>query len=223
VAPEQAVPELRFTVRGVEALEHAAVPTLSFALGVDTDAGVEIRALLVRADIRIALSRRAHDVATRERLAELFGSREQWASAPRWLTWCMATLAVPSFTGGTTVALPVACTYDFEVTASKYLHAVEDGEVPLDFLFTGTIFYGGEGGRLRTAMVPWDREAAFALPVSVWKDLMQRYFGDSAWLRLRKDTFDRLWAYKASRALPTWEDALDALLRAREEPSAWTR
>jgi hypothetical protein len=207
----------------VEALDHAAVPTLSFALRVDVDAGVEIRALLLRADIRIALSRRAHDVATRERLAELFGSREQWPSAPRWLTWSMATLSVPAFTGGTTVALPVACTYDFEVTASKYLHGVAEGDVPLDFLFTGTIFYGGEDGRLRTAMVPWDREATFALPVSVWKDLMQCHFGDTAWLRVRREAFDRLWAYKTRNALPTWDDALDALLRASEEPSAWTR
>jgi hypothetical protein len=121
------------------------------------------------------------------------------------------------------VALPVACTYDFEVTASKYLHGVAEGDVPLDFLFTGTIFYGGEDGRLRTAMVPWDREATFALPVSVWKDLMQCHFGDTAWLRVRREAFDRLWAYKTRNALPTWDDALDALLRASEEPSAWTR
>ena len=62
----------------------------------------------------LALSRRAHDAATRGRLAELFGSREQWASAPRWLTWSMTTVTVPAFTASTTVALPVACTYDFE-------------------------------------------------------------------------------------------------------------
>ena len=135
----------------------------------------------------------------------------------------MTTLAVPPFTGQTVVQLPVVCTYDFEVTASKYFHAVDEGEVPLAFLFTGTMFYAGVDGRLRTALLPWDREAAFALPVAVWKSLMQRYFPDSAWLRLRRDAFDRLWAYKARHALPTWEDAVDALLRASEEPSAWTR
>jgi len=223
VPPGVVGPELRFAVTGVEALEHAAVPTLSFTLGVETAAGAQIRSLVLRTDIRIALSRRPHDAATRARLAELFGAPAQWASAPRSLLWTTATVVVPAFEARTTAALPVACTYDFDVTAAKYFHALDDGEIPLEFLFSGSVFYAGDGGRLRTARVPWDREATFALPAGTWRDLMQRYFPDSAWLRLRRDAFDRLWAYRTRRALPTWEDALDALLRESQEPSPWTR
>ncbi len=46
---------------------------------------------------------------------------------------------------------------------------------------------------------------------------MERYFPNSAWLRLRKDTFDRLYRYRVRASLPTWEDALERLLRAAEE------
>jgi hypothetical protein len=35
--------------------------------------------------------------------------------------------------------LPVGCTYDMEVAASKFLHAIRDGVVPLQFLFSGTL------------------------------------------------------------------------------------
>jgi hypothetical protein len=113
--------------------------------------------------------------------------------------------------------MPVACTYDFEVVAAKYLHALEEGEVPLEFLFSGTVFYAGEGGWLQTARISWEKEAEFRLPVRLWKETMEHYFPNSAWIRLRKDAFDRLYDYKARRGLPTWEAAVEALLRASEQ------
>ena len=220
---EPPVPELTFAVKAAEATEFAATPTLTFALSVEASGGATIRSLLLRADVRIALARRAHDRAARERMAELFGAPAQWASAPRSLPWAVTTLVVPAFEDATTVGMSVACTYDFEVVATKYLHGVGHGDVPLEFLFSGSIFYAGAGGSLRTARLPWDREAAFDLPVDVWTALMNHYFPRSAWLRLRKDAFDRLWAYKTRRALPTWEDAVEALLRESEGTPTWTR
>jgi len=220
---EPLLPELTFAVDAARATEFAAAPTLTFALTVTASGGAAIRSLLLRADVRIALGRRAHDPVTRERLADLFGAPSQWGSAPRSLPWTAATLVVPPFEGATTVGLSVACSYDFEVIATKYLHGVGHGDVPLDFLFSGNVFYAGPDGALRTARLPWDREASFDLPVGVWTELMDHYFPQSAWLRLRKDAFDRLWAYKTRRALPTWEDAIEALLRDREEAAAWTR
>ena len=38
------------------------------------------------------------------------------------------------------------CTYDFEVAATKYLHALDDGEIPLVLLFSGTVFTAGDAG-----------------------------------------------------------------------------
>jgi hypothetical protein len=56
--------------------------------------------------------------------------------------------------------------------------------------------------------------------VSVWRDLMDRFFPNSGWIRLRRDVIDALQRYKARNALATWEDTLAALLKqAGEDPS----
>jgi Family of unknown function (DUF6084) len=123
---------------------------------------------------------------------------------------------VPPFSGATTVELPVPCTYDFEVASAKYLHAVADGEVPLEFLFSGTLFYAGAGGALQTARISWESEAAFRMPVEVWKEAVERAFPGTAWLRVHRDVFDRLAAYRARRTLPTWDGVLEELLEGRE-------
>ena len=104
------------------------------------------------------------------------------------------------------------CTYDLEVTASKYFQALGDGEVPLEFLFSGTAFYAGEGGLLQVAKISWESEAEYGLPVRVWRETMDRYFPDSAWIRFSKEAFDRLYAYRAHSALPSWEHVVDSLL-----------
>ena len=79
--------------------------------------------------------------------------------------------------------------------------------MPLEFLFSGTVFYTAAGGRCRPAMIGWDREAEYRLPVRVWRETMDLYFPGSAWLRLERETFDRLYAYRARHALPSWEHA----------------
>jgi Family of unknown function (DUF6084) len=211
------VPELTFAVEGAEALPFAAIPTLGLRLRIESLGGVPIRSLALTTQIRIAVTRRSYDPATQERLVEVFGEPPRWGQTLRSLLWTHTTLNVPAFTGSTVAEMPVACTYDFEVVAAKYLHALHDGDVPLELLFSGTIFYLGESGLLRTALISWDKEAEYRLPVGVWRDVMDQYFPDSAWLRLRKETFDRLYAYKAQRALPTWEEAVERLLESGDE------
>ena len=61
--------------------------------------------------------------------------------------------------------------------------------------------------------VSWDREASYKLPVSVWRDVMDMYFPNSAWVRVRRDTLDDLQRYKARQALPTWDQAFERLLK----------
>jgi hypothetical protein len=124
---------------------------------------------------------------------------------------------VPPFDDSTVLELEVACTYDFEVAASKYLHALSDGEVPLELLFSGTVFYSGAQGALQVTLVPWEKEATYRMPVRVWREMMDHYFPNSAWLRLRRDSFDRLYAYRSRNALPSWERVVDALLDEAQE------
>lgn len=212
-------PELVFAVEAVEAAPLAAVPTLHFRLRIEEVRSVAIRSVLLQTQIRVAVGRRPYDSATRQRLFELLGAPGQ-TSAPPSLLWAQSVIFVPGFTERTQAVLPVACTYDFDVAVAKYFHVVSDGGIPLDLLFSGTIFYADEGGALRTCLIPWESQAECELTGGTWHELMDHYFPSSAWLRLRRDVFDRLYSFKARHALPTWEDALEQLLTGHESAPA---
>jgi len=203
------VVELGFSVLGAARVEHTAVPTLRFALGVSSE--TPVRSVLLDVQIQIAARRRGYDASAHERLFELFGPVADWGTTLRTLLWTRTTLVVPAFEDSTVVDLDVPCSYDLEVAASRYLDALSDGDVPLEFLFSGSVFYTGSAGELQTTRLSWESEAGYALPVRVWKETMERYFRGTAWVRLSKESFDRLSAYKSRNALASWDEALEAL------------
>jgi hypothetical protein len=211
------VPNLDFRVEGAEVPEYAAVPSFLFKLRIENLEEEPIRSVALNTQIRIAATQRHYEAAEQERLLELFGEPHRWKDTLRSLLWTHTVLQVPRFSGSTVVDMPVTCTYDLEVVSAKYFHALQDGEVPLEFLFSGTVFYAGEGGRLQTARISWEKEAEFRLPVRLWKEMIDQYFPNSAWIRLRKDAFDQLYDYKVRKGLPTWEATVETLLRASEQ------
>ena len=211
------MPDLEFKLEGAEVADFAAVPSLVFKLRIENLEGEPVRSVALNTQIRIAATGRHYEAAEQERLLELFGVPSRWKDTLRSLLWTHIVLQVPRFSGSTVVDMPVACTYDLEVVAAKYFYALEEGEVPLEFLFSGTIFYAGEDGRLQTTRISWEKEAEFRLPVRLWKEMMDQYFPNSAWVRLRKDVFDQLYDYKVRKGLPTWEATVEALLRASEQ------
>lgn len=210
------MPDLSFQVEGAEPTPYAASPLLSLKLRI-TNSQVEeaIHSITLRCQIQIEATRRRYDTQDHERLLDLFGEPERWSRTIRSTLWTFTNVTVPPFTGTTLVNLPVPCTYDFNVAATKYFYALDDGEVPLLLLFSGTVFYEAEDGALQVSQIPWNLEAPFRLPVQVWKEMMEHYYPNSVWLSLHKDAFDRLYRYKARHGLPTWEQVLDNLL-ARE-------
>jgi hypothetical protein len=212
-----AVPDLEFKLEGAEVADFAAIPSLVFKLRIENLEDEPVRSVALNTQIRIAATGRHYEAAEQERLLELFGEPSRWKDTLRSLLWTHTVLQVPRFSGSTVVDMPVACTYDLEVVAAKYFYALQDGEVPLEFLFSGTIFYAGEDGRLQTTRISWEKEAEFRLPVRLWKEMMDQYFPNSAWVRLRKDVFDQLYDYKVRKGLPTWEATVEALLRASEQ------
>jgi hypothetical protein len=218
IAEPGAIPDLRFSVEGAEALARAAVPTVALQLGVERRSGSPVRSATVGVRVDIAPARRAYDGATEGRLADLFGTPDRWGTTLRAIGWSRATVLVGPFADRTTAELALPCSYDFDVAAAKYLDAVRDGEIPLDLMFSGSVLYDA-GGRVHAAPIPWDREATYRLPVRIWRAAMEAAFGDSAWLRLPRDTFDRLAAYRARGAYTSWEAAIDSLLG----DGAWTR
>ena len=122
----------------------AAAPTLRFDLHVDDPLGRAIHTIALSTQIQIDPARRAYDAETRARLVDLFGAPERWASTTQAFRWAHVDALVPGFTGATSFALEVPCTYDLEVAASKYFYSLPDGEVPLSFLFNGMVLYRGE-------------------------------------------------------------------------------
>jgi Family of unknown function (DUF6084) len=208
----EAAPQLAFEVEGATALAYAAVPTLRFDLRIDAARGEAIRSVALDVQVQIAARRRPYGEAAQDRLLELFGTPDRWRTTLRTLPWLRTSLVVPPFEATTVVALDVPCTYDFEVTSARYLAALDEDDVPLELLFSGTVFYAGRDGRLQTGRISWEAEAEYGLPVRVWREAMDRHFPGAAWLRVSRDRFDRLAAYKARRGLATWDDAVDALL-----------
>jgi hypothetical protein len=208
--PVAVAPQLGFAVEGAARVEYAAAPTLRFALRVDCD--TPVRSMLLDTQIQIAARRRGYDEAAEDRLFELFGPVSNWASSLRTLLWTRTTLVVPAFEDSTVADLDVPCSYDLEVVASRYFDALGDGTVPLEFLFSGSVFYAGAEGQLQTARISWEQEAEFALPVATWKETLERHFPGEAWIRLPKESYDRLVAYKSRHALASWSDVVDRLM-----------
>jgi hypothetical protein len=212
------MPDLSFRVTGAEAAPLAAQPIIALKLDLSNAPAAEtIHTVNLRAQIQIEAPRRHYTAQEKELLVDLFGSPERWGKTLRSFLWSHVNAVVGSFSGATTAQLHVPCTFDFNVAATKYFHAVNEGEIPLVLLFSGTVFYAGADGALQVAPIPWDKEARFRLPVRVWREMMDLYYPNSAWLSLRRDLFERLYQYKLRHSLPTWEETLDSLLAAQQE------
>jgi hypothetical protein len=208
-----------FLVLDIRAERHAASPTLMTKLRITEGSGETVHALALRAQVRIAPQRRNYDAAEKEALLDLFGDPDRWGTTLNSLLWMHCTAMVPGFTGETEVELPLPCTYDTEVAASKYMHGLSGGDIALSFLFNGTVFTKGATG-FSVSKVPWDAEAGYRMPVTVWREVMDHYFPNSGWLRLDRDTLAALSRYKSRRSLPTWEQAFDMLLKEAGEEGA---
>jgi hypothetical protein len=208
---------LAFEVVGARPEPHAAVPTIVFRLRVAETAGGTVHALALRCQIRIEPQRRRYGPEEEDRLYELFGETPRWGDSLRPFLWTHVSTTIAGFTGSAEIDLPVECTYDFEVAAAKYLHALTDGEIPLLLLFSGTVFTRGESG-FAAEPVSWNLEASFRLPVAVWRETMDLYFPNSGWVRVSRDTLDALQRFKACEALPTWDQTFERLLKRAGEP-----
>jgi hypothetical protein len=200
--------DLDFEVLGVAPDPYAAAPTLIFKLGVTENTGQRVHSVSLRCQIRIEPQKRRYAAVEEERLLAIFGETPRWGDTLKPFLWTHASTMVAGFSDATEVDLPVPCTYDFEVAAAKYLHALGDGDVPLVLLFNGTVFSSNG-----VEPVPWHKESYFKMPALVWRQLMDLYFPNSGWIRVHRDTLDDLERFKASRALPTWDQAVEVLLK----------
>jgi hypothetical protein len=211
------MPELNFHIEGAEVIPHAATPQVALKLRLtNAPPGEAIHTVALRCQIQIEVTRRRYTAQEQERLLDLFGAPERWSQTLRSLLWTHASVVVPAFQGSTLVDIPILCTFDFNVAATKYFHGLTDGDIPLCVMFSGTVFYAELGGHLQVAPISWEKEARFKLPMRVWREMMDSYYPNTAWLSLRKDVFERLYQYKVRNGIPTWEQALEAVLALEE-------
>jgi hypothetical protein len=206
--------DVTFAVLDVAPEPYAVTPILMARVGIASVGEDPVHSIALRCQVRIEPSRRQYSDDEAAALMDLFGPRERWAATQHSFLWQHATAT-------TQVRLSLECTYDFEVAAAKYLHALRDGTIPLQFLFSGTVFGRGSSG-FAVQQVPWDREERYDMPVSVWRDLIQQHFPNTGWVRLDRDTIGALAAYRSARGLLGFDDAITSLLAAnsatRETP-----
>ena len=207
--------DLEFEVLGAEPDKYAADPVLTFKLRIKETEGEVIQSVNLRCQIMIEPQRRRYTREEESRLLAMFGEPKRWGSTVKPFLWTHASTIVPGFTGSIDVNLPVPCTYDFEISSSKYMHAVETGEVPLNLLFAGMVFAEAENG-FKAEPIAWNKEARFGLPGSTWRTMMDYFFPGTGWLRIPRDTLDRLERFKTVNAIPSWERTFDFLLAEAE-------
>ncbi len=191
---------------------QAAAPGITFRLRIENLSGAHVHAMVLRCQVRIEPRRRRYSISEQTRLYELFGDATQWERALCGVAWANAAIAVPSFDQQIDVEFTVACTYDLEIALGKYLHAIRDGDVPLLFVFGGTIFSAGSSGRMSIAPISWNLDAMFRMPANVWHSAMDQFFPGGGWVRLQRETIDRPQAFRGREAVVSWDQAIERLL-----------
>lgn len=207
------MPDLRISVESASVVPYSVSPLLSFRLRIENQPEQQrVHTVVLRAQVQIDVVRRRYNGNEEERLRDLFGEPARWSHTLRTMHWTHTSTVIQAFAGTTSAELPVPCSYDFNVAATKYFAALEEEAVPVSLLFSGTVFFEGERGALQVAQVPWDNEAVYRMPVEMWRKMMDAYYPNSAWLCLGRETFDRLYRYRVERGIGTWDQAIESML-----------
>lgn len=216
------MPDLAFKVLDVGPARHAAVPTLNFRLEIrQRRVSLAIQSVSLQCQIRIEPKMRIYKPDEKQRLTDLFGAPDRWRHTLNSLLWTHAAMVVPRFSDTTKVVeLPVPCSFDFNVAATKYFHGLDSGEVPLLLLFSGSVFYRDGDGALAMDPISWNEEIQYFLPVAVWKDMMENYYPNCTWLCVDRRVFEALYEYKRRYGYTGFDEALTGLLPQAERQAS---
>ncbi|CAB1129770.1 conserved protein of unknown function [Candidatus Hydrogenisulfobacillus filiaventi] len=213
-------PAVHFTVLGAGPAPATARPALLLRLGVTAGGGGRVEGVLARVQVRLAARERRYTPAEEERLQDVFGEPSRWGETAGDLLWSQEALVVPAFEADTAVDLPLACSYDVAVASGKFLAALETGEIPLRLLFSGMVFGWQPGQGMAIRPIAWEEEVTARVPVSAFRETLDRFFPGQAWIRMDRAVFDRLNRWRSRSGFATWEEALAALLAGQEGRNA---
>jgi hypothetical protein len=205
------VVDLAFECIDVQPEPYAVGPTLTFHVRVSASESTRIHAIALRCQIRLDPARRRYTDEEADLLGDVFGERSRWGDTLKPMQFAQASTMVPSFSERVDVPLSIPVTYDLEVATGKLLHALDGEPIDLTLMFSGAVFGVGDRG-FWVEPVPWHAEAKFRMPTSVWPALMDRYFPNEGWLRLRRETIDELLRFKATHGFATWDDTIRQLM-----------
>jgi hypothetical protein len=207
------VSALSFSVVGARVDRYAASPAVLLRVCVTESTGVKIDTIALRAQVQLEVQRRHYLPAESELLSELFGEPARYRDTLKPMLWTHAAQMVLAFEKQTEFDLPIPCSYDFEVASHKYLASLSSGVIPLNVLFNGMVFVQGPAGAM-PEFVPWTCEARYPLPVATWREAMDAFFPNAAWIRVNRELFDALRRFKTATGLPTWDATLERLVAA---------
>jgi len=211
------MPDLSFEVLSASPAVDMLTPAITFDLRITNRFSQEsVQTVLLRCQIQIEVARRRYSSQEQQQLRDLFDEPGRWADTLRPITWTNLSLNVPAFTDATVYRLIVPCSFDFSVATAKYFHAIEKGDVPLTFLFSGSVFYSGAEGLLQIAPISWNKEARFRLLVETWKSVMDMHQANAVCLNLRRDVFEELYRFKTSLGIATFEETIQRMLAIAE-------
>ena len=221
-APSPAVPiveapptdsEPEFKVVSVEPVARSVEPALSFK-GTISDASMRpVYMIALTAIVVVEPGKRSYGPGERERLMELFGGPERWASTTGAFRWAGTQTMVHGFTGEGEFELVVPVSYDLEIASAKYFGALDEGgSAPLRFHFNGSILYERGDGRVQMTPVAWDRSERFEMPMDAWTRLTAEHHPFRNWVPLHSETVARIEGLKANMGAPTFEDAVSRIL-----------
>ena len=204
-------PELEISCQEAVADRFAAAPTVVLRLRVREVTGASVLAVALHCQVRLEPLRRTYDDTEAALVVDLFGERPRWSSTMHALQLGYVDRVVPGFEGTSVIELPLALSYDVDVAAHKYLAALRGGDIPLLLRFSGQVFAAGATG-LAVHPIAWHTEASARLPVAAWREAMDAHFPGQAWLRVSRDTYDRLARRRSQLGLAGWDALLSGLL-----------
>jgi hypothetical protein len=211
------MPDFSFEIVSAAPARDIITPAIAFDLRVTNRFPNEsIHAVILRCQIQIEVARRRYNVQEQEQLRELFDDSSRWGDTLRPITWASTSINIPAFSGTTTYSLIVPCSLDFTVATAKYFRAIEGSDVPLTFLFSGSVFYDAGEGNLQVAPISWTKEARFRLPIETWKTLLDLHYPNAVFLNLRRDVFDELYRFKMRRGFATFDETIQRMLTIAE-------
>ncbi len=209
--------DLDFAIEGVEIERYAAAPSVLFRLRAENRTpSATIQNVALACQIRIEAARRRYSREEQERLSDLFGEAPRFESALRSMLWTQTSLQLAAFGTECIAKMPVACSFDLDVAAVKYFYGLENGEAPLSFLFSGTVFYPDADGSLQMEPIPWRKEAHYRLPVSIWREAIDLHYPNSVWLCIDRSLFDEIYELKRRHGFTSFEDTIRSLLHPRQ-------